>query len=203
MRQFNGYKPTKPVSNIPLPAGGYVAKILKAECIHTDWGEKLVLSFDIYEGEHRDFFANQYRNNPNEDKKWKGVYRISVPRDDGSEQDERNKRSFNTAIWAIEDSNNGYHFNWDERTLANKFIGVLFRNKEWAYNGRTGWTTECCALASVTEIREGKFKVPKDKPLSPQTNVYGDYSANGNSGWVEVKGSLDDELPFDADLPWK
>jgi len=32
-------------------------------------------------------------------------------------------------------------------------------------NGRTGWTTECCALTSADNIREGKFKMPKDKPL--------------------------------------
>ncbi len=198
MRQFNGFKPAKAVSNEPLPAGGYVAKILKAECVATDWGDKLVLSFDIVDGPYRDFFANQYRNNPNEDKKWKGTIRISIPADDGSEQDERNKRSFNNAMWAIEDSNTGYHFNWDETTLKDKTVGVLFRNKEWEMNGRTGWTTECCALESATAIRKGDFKTPKDKPLSKKNETYGDYRANTGSsgGWQEVPGALDDALPF-------
>jgi hypothetical protein len=197
MRQFNGYKPTKPVSSEPLPAGGYVAKILKAEVQQTQWGEKLILSFDIADGPHRDFFANQYRNNPNEDKKWKGVYRLNVPADDGSEQDERNKRTFNGAIWAVEDSNTGYHFNWDERTLVGKFVGVLYRNKEWEFNGRTGWTTECCALESVVNVREGKFKMPKDKPLAQKSDAQSAYESGGEyPAFVEVKGSLDDELPF-------
>lgn len=198
MRQFNGYKPARQVSSEPLPAGGYVAKILKAEIQQTQWGEKLILSFDIADGPHRDFFANQYRNNPNEDKKWKGVYRLSVPADDGSKQDERSKRTFNGAIWAVEDSNVGYHFNWDERTLVGKFVGVLYRNKEWEMNGRTGWTTECCALESATNVREGKFKMPKDKPLPQKNDSYGDYGAStgGSGNWVEVPGALDDELPF-------
>ena len=58
------------VSNEPLPAGGYIAKILNAEVKEYTWGEVLVVSFDIAEGEYKDFFANQYKANSNEDKMW-------------------------------------------------------------------------------------------------------------------------------------
>ena len=43
--------------------------------------------------------------------------------------------------------------------------GVLFRNEEWEYNGNTGWSTRCCAFAAVGDIRDGNFKMPKEKPL--------------------------------------
>lgn len=197
MRQFNGYKPTKPVSNEPLPAGGYVAKILKAECIGEAPNERLVLSFDIFEGQYKDFFADQYRNNRNEDRKWKGTFTIWLPKENGTDKDEWTKKTFNSSMWAIEDSNAGYHFNWDETTLKGKTVGVLFRNKEWAMNGRTGWTTECGELESVTNVREGKFKMPKDKPLPQKSDAQNAFASGGEyPSFVEVNGALDEDLPF-------
>ena len=44
-------------------------------------------------------------------------------------------------------------------------FGVLFRNKEWEMNGRTGWTTEACSAIDAQSVRDGKLKMPKDKPL--------------------------------------
>ena len=169
MKPYNGFtaEPTRTAE--ALPAGGYVAKIVKAEEAHYDWGNMLLIYFDIAEGEHKGHFKTQYDGQQGEDKKWKGVYRQSVPKDDGSDKDEWSKRSFNNAIWAIEESNTGYHWDWNEASLKGKTVGVLFRNREWEYNGKTGWTTECCALTDVTSIREGKFRIPKDKPLANKT----------------------------------
>ena len=166
MKPYNGFnaEPTKTIE--ALPAGGYIAKILKAEEVAYSWGNQLQISFDIAEGDHKGHFKTQYDGQQGEDKKWKGVYRQSVPKDDGSDKDEWSKRSFNNAIWAIEESNPGYHWDWNEAGLKGKTVGVLFRNREWEYNGKTGWTTECCALTDVTSIREGKFRIPKDKPLA-------------------------------------
>ena len=156
-------KRIEPASD-PLPAGGYVAKILDAEEKEYSWGSVLVISFDILEGEFKDFFKQNYKANTREDKKWKGVYRLTVPQESNQWYDSQ-KRTFGNAIACIEESNNGYHWNWDEKTLKGKTVGVLFRNFEYDVEGNTGWSTECCSLASVEDIREGNFKMPKDKPL--------------------------------------
>lgn len=170
MRPFNGYKPQKQGgAREILPAGGYVAKILNVEEKRYTWGDVLLISFDIAEGEHTGFFNADYQNNTNEGRKWRGTYRLSIPKDDGSEKDGWTKNAFNGAIWAVEESNPGYVWNWDEKTLKDKMVGVLFRNKEWEMNGNTGWTTECCKLESVEDIRSGKIKTPKDKPLANKT----------------------------------
>ena len=91
-------------------------------------------------------------------------------------------------MFCVEDGNPGYHWDWDESTLKGKTVGVLFRNREWEYNGKTGWSTECCALACVGDIRDGNFKMPKDKPLKEK--------AVSSDGFAEVSSGSDDDLPF-------
>lgn len=193
IKQYSGAHAQKRVEREKLPAGGYVAKILDAKVQTYDFGDMLVLSFDIAEGIYKDHFKKDYTANPNEDKKWRGTFRLSIPKDDGSEKDEWSKNGFNGFIYAIEDSNPGYTWDWNEAMLKGKLIGVLFRNKEWEWKGDKGWMTECCAVDAVSTIREGKFKQPKDKPLAKkQENTFASAAANAFSDTDE-----DGELPFD------
>ncbi len=73
-------------------------------------------------------------------------------------------------MFAFEDSNDGFHWDWDEKKLKGLTVGALFRNKEWEYNGQTGWTTECCELIPAQDVRDNSFRMPKDKPLKKQAN---------------------------------
>lgn len=188
MKKFSGFEAKRSgQAREVLPAGGYVAKIMNAEEVKYDWGEVVVISFDIAEGQYKDFFANDYRTQDREDKKWRGTYRLNVPKDDGSEKDGWTKRTFGNAIWALEDSNPGYKFDWEVAPMKGKVVGVLFRNKEWDYNGQTGWTTECCALTTVSDIRDNKFKMPKDKPLANKSAA---------STWDNVQSGDNSDLPF-------
>ena len=189
MKAFNGLEIKKSVNTSePLPAGGYVAKILNAKVDEYGWGEVLVISFDIAEGEYKDFFRKQYNENTREDKKWKGNFRLTVPQE-GNQYFEGQKRTFGNAIWAIEESNPGYHWDWVEAALKGKMVGVLFRNFEWEMNGNSGWSTECCTFVSVEDIRNGNFKQPKDKPLRNKPV---------NNAPANISGPVDDsvDLPF-------
>ena len=191
MKAFNGLEIKKSVSaSEPLPAGGYVAKILNAKVEEYNWGEVLVISFDVADGEYKDFFSKQYRENTREDKKWKGNFRLTVP-NEGNQYFDSQKRTFGNAIWAIEESNSGYHWDWNEDSLKGKMVGVLFRNFEWEMDdGRSGWSTECCTFVSVEDVRTGNFKQPKDKPLKRKES----YSSNQFSEMVEIDSTED--LPF-------
>ena len=148
-----------------LPAGGYVCNILSARVESGEWGDTLVIAHDVAEGEYAGLFKRDYDNNTNENKKWRGTFRLRLPKDDGTEQDAWKKRSLGNTIWALEESNPGFSFDWDEKKLKGKKIGLLYRNKEWAFNDRSGWTTEAISAESIDNIRNGKFKIPKDKPL--------------------------------------
>lgn len=172
----------------PLPVGGYVAKIMNAEVKEYNWGEVLVISFDVAEGEYKDFFANQYKANTNEDKKWKGNFRINVPQE-SNQWFESQKRTFGNAIACIEESNSGYAWDWDETKLKGKTVGVLFRNFEWEVNGNSGWSTECGCFISADDVRKGNFRMMNDRPLKNKTTTQ-------TATFETVESISDEDLPF-------
>lgn len=189
MKQFSNFEAKKATGRETLPAGAYIAKILDAREVSYDWGTIVLLSFDITEGQYKDFFAKDYKNQDREDKKWRGIFRMREPLDDGSENDRWTKRNFQNSIWAIQESNPGYYFDWDESKFVGKSVGVLFRNREWEMNGNTGWTTECCALTSVEDVRNGTYRQPKDKPL-PKASLTPNFTPVNNTN------DTDSDLPF-------
>ena len=138
IKPYNGAKAAKFANREPLPRGGYVLKIISAKTEDYDWGQKLILAVDVCEGEHKGFFERDFKANTNEDKKWRGTYRINVP-NEGGQYFETQQKSFNNFIACVEESNSGYHWDWDESKLKGKLIGGLWRNKEWEMNGKTVW----------------------------------------------------------------
>lgn len=198
MKRLNGYEKAQGYSDSErLPAGGYILRILNVDYVTNDHGDTIVLSFDIEEGEQKGFFAANYKLQTGEDKKWKGTYRIRIPKDDGSEQDEWVMRRFKTIIGNFEDSNPGYQWNWDEQTLKGKLIGALFNNKEYEFEGRHGFFTNCHSLVKAEKIRSGKFEIPADTQLKPKSSyMTGTPSAVGD-GFMNIPDGIDDEgLPF-------
>lgn len=148
-----------------LPPGGYVLKILDTKVATYTWGDVLIVRFDIAEGDQAGFYQKNFDTQTQEDKKWKGTFRVNLPKDDGTEQDNWTLRSLKTNMLAIEDSNDGYTWDWDETRLKDKFVGGLFGNIEYSFNGRKGFYTGCRKFVSAEKIRKGDFKIPEDKLL--------------------------------------
>jgi len=184
-----------------LPLGAYVCLVKQCRVVDNDYGSQLAILFDINEGEYKGFYADDFAANTQQDKKWKGILRIWLPKDDGSEKDEFTKSIFKGLVTSFENSNPGYKWNWNEKSLEGKQIGILFRNEEWAYDGKSGWAVRPFRALSVDTVQEGKFTLPKDKPLANKSSVPS-YQAPAPSylppsdvnGYVEV--DADDELPF-------
>lgn len=177
-----------------LPAGGYVLKILGTKVENYDWGNVLILRFDVAEGEHAGFYQQNY-NDQTEDKKWKGTFRINLPKDDGSEKDDWAIKKLKGSMTAVEHSNDGYTWNWDERTLVGKLVGGLFGNKEWRMNGNSGFYTDCRRLCSVDKIRSGNFKIPEDKLLDDHGNTRRE-EPQSFGGTQMAFVDCDDNIPF-------
>ena len=194
IKRYDGAKAEKTVASEKLPAGAYVAQIMGAEVAEYDWGSKLIISFDICEGDYRGFFAADWKANTNPDRKWRGVYRATIP-DEGSEWFDNQKRTFNGIMYALEFSNSGYTFDWDESKLKDLKVGVVFGEREWEYNGNTGWTTECRFLADVDAVRDGKIKIPQPKALNNNRNNSSGNTATSASNNVS-SALADDDLPF-------
>lgn len=199
IRKPNNWNEVQEFSDRPkLPLGAYVCKVRRAVIQHNDYGEQLCILFDIAEGEFSGFFDADFKANTRMDKKWKGVLRQFIPKDDGSEKDEWTKSSFKVMVTSFEKSNPGYQWNWEEASLAGKMVGILFRNEEWEYEEKTGWTVRPFRAISVDSVRSGDFTIPKDKPLknksvSAYTGSYS-YSANQTQGFTEIED--DGDLPF-------
>jgi hypothetical protein len=171
MKEPKGYNEAQAYTeNEKLPAGGYPILIKAAKVESFDWGEILIMQFDISEGEYKDFYKKNYTNQTMEDRKWKGMLRLSLPKDDGSEKDGWTLRSLKTNMLALEDSNEGFRWEWDETKLKGLKVGGLFREKEYEYNGKTGFFTECFKLMDLEKVRKGDFKMPEPK-LLPKKNT--------------------------------
>ena len=193
MQQLKGFEKAKVITGgVPqLPKVGYIAKILDCKEESKNGYSWLAFSFDIAEGEHKGHFAEQYRANTNENKRWRGTYNAFIP-DEASQYYDENLNKFKTMIANIEESNPGYHWDWDETKLKGKLIGVIFGEKEFlTQNNDVVIVTECRGIRSVDCIKNGKFKMPALKTLSGAPSVS-----------TAKTSSLDSMLDDDDDLPF-
>lgn len=196
IKRFVDYETTKAYGDIQaLPKGGYVLKVLGAEVCNNSVGQYVKLGCDVVEGEFANFYANEYKNQQSEDKKWHCNYLLNVPNDDGSEKDGWTKRRFKTVIEAFEEGNPGYHFDWDEQKLKGKLIGGLFNEREYmGSDGNVKRTTNLAQLCSVEKVRSGKYQLPDDK-LLPVNSA--NTRTTGGAGFMNIPDGLGDSLPFD------
>lgn len=193
IKRFSSYEKTQAYGDYEqLPKGGYVLKIMGAEVCRNSIGQYVKISCDIVEGEYKGFYAKEYRAQQSEDKKWHCNYLLNVPNDDGTEQDGWTARRFKTVIEAMEESNPGYHFDWDEQKFKGKLIGGLFNYREYEKKDKTiGNATNLAQLCSVEKIRSGKYTIPADKKLKGNSAT-----TTSSDGFMNIPDGIEDELPF-------
>lgn len=196
MQKFNDYDKVRSYSDAQqLPKGAYVLRIMNASEKENKNGKYIQISCDIEEGEFKGFFMNDYKAQDREDKKWHCNYLLNEPKDDGSEKDGWTKRRFKTVIEALEDSNSGYHWDWDETKWKGKIIGGLFNIREYeAQNRDIRQATNLKQLCSVDKVRSGSFRMPKDDLLDKPAS-----SANASApdGFMPIPDS-----DVDVEIPW-
>lgn len=173
----------------------YVCEIKGAKEVDytTDNGyrvHRVDIALDVCEGEYEGFYQKKFDDSQDEDKKWKGVVKLNIPKFDGTEKDNWTVKSFNTQFVAIEDSNPGYTWNNVLDSLKGKKIGLVLRDKEWEFNGNRGFYSEPYKLISVSNARAQKFRKPNTKYLSSDST--GDVA----SGFTPISNTVDEELPF-------
>lgn len=178
-----------------LPAGAYEIKILDAAEVHQyspkngNTYDMLEISFDISDGEFIDYYANDYRSQTTEDKKWRGVVKFFVPKGDGTPEDAKTAGKLKAAINAVEDSNTGYTWDWNEKSLKGKKVACIFRNEEWEWNGKSGMTARPMYFISVADYAQGKYTIPADKLLKKAPTPVASASS-----YTDLAN--DDDLPF-------
>lgn len=178
-----------------LPKGAYVCKILNIEAKKSKKDQDMLkISFDIAEGEYKDFYMNQYKANKSENKDWSydAVMYLLIPYDGCEAFVSQNWDTF----WAdVEDSNNGYVFTGDENSVKGKTFGGIFRIEQTeGKNGNVYDHTRLFKTRIAQDIRDGKVtKLPNDKLVKAAAPSPNDATADG---FVDISSSAED-------YPWK
>lgn len=192
----------------PLPAGGYVCKILAVGVDKTAGGKQFIkLCIDVAEGEHAGFFQKRYQADASSQygQKWKGVYKIWLPNFTGDNDKYTNaiamyKGNLNTISRANHLAEPNIEAGFDPDMFKGSIIGVLFR--EAYYNGNR--FTEPAFLCDPQKIRSGDYEIPEPRVPQPEGGAFagaGTFQGTGNafaqqSGGVFAAASQQQTAPF-------
>ena len=144
-----------------LKPGGYVAIIKNAE--DNPDKEYLKISYDIYDGEFKDYYQNLYKAK----EFWGGNFYRSYK--------ETARGFFKAFLNAVKQSNVGFVFNNDETNLRGKLVGLVLSEEEYEANDGTVKTRlYVSTVTNVENIKKGNFAV---RPLKKMP----EYGLNDNS----------------------
>lgn len=173
-----------------LPAGGYVARIMKVEDVPldpaTDKGDYLKITFDIAEGDFAGYFSESFMRYG----KWRGNAIASYK--------EKALPMFKGFYRSVEEANQGYKWAWAEQTLVGKLVGVVMGEEEY-YNKNTNevaTTVKHRGWCKVQDVREDKIKAPKLRPMSDRDKQRAQELGATTASGATVVDMPDSELPF-------
>ncbi len=142
----------------PLPIGAYECTIVIARENKNEESGKTTfkVGVDIASGEYKDYFKKMYDNDSRIDKKWNNnaVRYLAF--------EGENVAYFKGFLTCVENSNPGYKWNWDEKTLINKKICGVFQYEEYEKQDGT----------KSVKVRLSKFRsLDKIKEIEVSDNV--------------------------------
>jgi hypothetical protein len=100
---------------------------------------------------------------------------------------------FKGFITAVENSNPGYKWDWDEKKLVGKNVIAVFGEEEYLKDGQVKTSVKLVEFRSLDAYKEGKIKVPEIKRLSVPVQELESETNTTNEG---ISVFDDSELPF-------
>ena len=162
-------------------AGGYVCKIMDVEDVPMNAqgkGDYLRIEYDIADGEFKGYYKEQFD-------RWGGNWNASFIRSYKENALGMLKHFTN----CIEQSNAGYEWDWNEKGLIGKVVGLVLGEEEYKNsNNEIKTKLVVSQIKTIEEIKNGDFKTPAPKKLAAETNI------NGFSPIPPIDN--DDTLPF-------
>lgn len=158
MKKIPDYATTQAAKEFSrLPAGGYVCIIKKVE--DNSAGQYLYVEVDIAEGEYKNYAADTAER--------AGFWPLKFYRG----YDSKSLKFFKAFIEAVEQTNNRYTWNWDEQSLVNKGIGIVFQEQEYESrkDGKVRTKLVPYLFITATRIREHDYTVPAPKLIDHVT----------------------------------
>lgn len=181
MKPIEGYDLVTEAGDIErLPAGIYGVKITKV--VDHPNEEYIEIYSDITKGEYANYFKTL--------------------EDSGMTNTSRHLRSYKTKavpffkafITAVEKTNPGYKWDWDEQKLVGKNVMAVFGEEEYkTKDGNVIVVTNLVEFRSLEAYKEGKITVPPLKKLPPEPEQPKPVEESKNLEQLDIP---DDELPF-------
>lgn len=146
-----------------ITPGWYPAVIHKVmEGSTPNGAEFLEFWIDIIDGEFIRYYEKDYkaqRPDIGGEKKWRGTVRYFTT--------EKALPMLKGGITAIEESNPGYTFDWNDATVKGKKVGVGIRREQYeATDGQLKFATRPFAFCDIKKVISGEMDPPKDRLLS-------------------------------------
>ena len=186
MRPINNFENVQATTgefNKPT-AGGYCIEIIGVKDVPVDpmtgKGDYLKIDYDICHGEFAGYYTKQHERFGGD---WFANFIRSYK--------ESAAGMFKHFINCVEESNTGYKWAWDEKSLVHKYVGVVLGEEEYRKNnGDLGVKLVVKEIKTTEQILKSDFKVPAIKKLAETATA----TTTSAPNFVEV-GSMDD-LPF-------
>ena len=198
MKKPEGYDEARAAGEFtPIELGGHFAVIKQVTEMQSSTGKNMVVVLFDFSGEDAQpgYFADQFKNDDREDKKWPFAGRKYIMVQDFNDS-RKTSRNFKTFCTCVERSNemeiNWNTANWGQQFVG-KHIGVVYGEEEQEYEGKTSmrrlpkWF---CSYDKVTTqgVPEAKY-LSGNKPRSAG-------SATASDGFINVPEGTDEEIPF-------
>ena len=197
MKKINDWENIKESSDFKrLEAGAYVCAIKAVEDVPEK--EYLKIYFDIVKGDDKGYFQKLYDSDTRKEKKWPiaGTLIRSYK--------ESALSMFKGFITAVEKSNKNYKWDFNEKSLVKKYIGLIIGDEEYlTQKGANRVRNYVASVRSLEAIEKGDFTIPALKELDesklPEVNKAEDkfidpFADSSNDDVVE-----DTSSPFDDD----
>ena len=197
MKKINDWENIKESSDFKrLEAGAYVCAIKAVEDVPEK--EYLKIYFDIVKGDDKGYFQKLYDSDTRKEKKWPiaGTLIRSYK--------ESALSMFKGFITAVEKSNKNYKWDFNEKSLVKKYIGLIIGDEEYlTQKGAKRVRNYVASVRSLEAIEKGDFTIPALKELDesklPEVNKAEEkfidpFADSSNDDVVENTSS-----PFDDD----
>lgn len=182
----------------PISLGGHKGIIMGVEEYTSELtgNTSLKVSVDTAKDDIQpQYFTEQYKNDTRPDKKWSNsaIKYVSL------KDDENCVKMLKAFITSVENSNNGFVYDWNKEVeqLKGKKVGLVFGLEEYSNNdGETKNIAKLNQFRSIDKI--DNVKIPKVKLLDGTYVEYEEYrngttSQKNDSNMVEITGDM---LPF-------
>ena len=159
MKKINDWENIKESSDFKrLEAGAYVCAIKAVEDVPEK--EYLKIYFDIVKGDDKGYFQKLYDSDTRKEKKWPiaGTLIRSYK--------ESALSMFKGFITAVEKSNKNYKWDFNEKSLVKKYIGLIIGDEEYlTQKGAKRVRNYVASVRSLEAIEKGDFTIPALKKL--------------------------------------